>query len=256
MSKLTLFRIDARTIRLQNARFLEEKNIDGEIIRLYKQNENVEVKTNAIIKHKNSLHKVNIIAPGVFRDKIVCYDLMSAALNTSSVFITPLLGFPKEDLFWDTHFVNAFMSTIEHDVCIALLFRFSGDVAFVKFESWIKTQPNFLASYDPDKHHVLYVFSVPEVGKEQYNKIRDGKYSEIDDLWKMLILHFHKFDRNGKTGKILYKDYSLKQELESKFDINLGDAELHSIPNMKYERFDPKYYAVSAAMIQQDCNKE
>lgn len=241
-NKLNLRNIDARTVRLDNTMYLEETDNFGEIIRLYKQNSNIEIQVGSIVKHKRSAHKVNLIVRGVAGNKITCYDLKCASQNTSSIFITPLLGLSRSNLFWKNNFVNAFMSTPAYDVCIALLYRFSGDVEFVKFEAWLKTQSHFVASYDTDNYHTLYVFSVPDIALETYMQIRNGKYSEISELWKLQILSYHGFDREGKTGQILYKDKRLREEMEQKFDVDLQDAELHSIPEMKYERFDPEYY--------------
>lgn len=241
-SKLYLRVVDPRTVRLVDTRFLEEHDESDEIIRLYKQRSKVEITIGSMVYVKNAPHRVNMIVRGMSGGKIVCYDLKSASRNTSSVFVTPLLGYRKEELLFDTNLINAFMSTIEHDRCIALLYRFSGEKSFLQFESWVKSQPDFMAHYDPDNYHALYVFSVPKIANSTYDLIRNGKYSEIDDLWKLVILGFHGYDRDGKTGQILYKDPRLKKELEAVWGVDLGDNELHSIPYMDKERFDPQYY--------------
>lgn len=245
--KLLLRQIDPRTVRLDNDRYLEERDDNGEIIRLYKQNSDIEIKVGDSVIKSRAKHKVNIIVRGASGSLISCYDLKCAYLNTSSIFITPLLGFKRSELFWESNFVNTFLSTTEVDRCIALLYRFSGHKSFIQFEAWIKSQPAFIQAKDVDPYHVMYVFSVPNVGKGTYDLIRKGRYSEIDDVWKLIILSFHGFDRNGKTGQILYKDYKLRLELEQKFDIDIGDAELHSIPDMRYERFDNNYYSTNDA---------
>lgn len=246
MSDKIVFRpVDPRTVRLENDSYLEDRDTNGDIIRLYKQNSNIEISIGNVVKQIRNSYKVNIITRGSAGNTIACYYLKCALQNTSSVFLVPLLGFKKSQLFWGSNFVNAFMSTPDIDHCIALLYRFSGSQDFVKFEAWIKSQPAFHQAIDVDKHHVLYVFNIPSVGKNTYELLRAGRYSEIDDIWKLLILSFHGFDRDGKTGQILYKDERLKKELELKFDIEIEDAELHSIPDMKYECFDPIYYSTN-----------
>lgn len=248
--KLILRKVNARIVRLDDTSYIEERNENNEIVRLYKQNSEIEITAGSVVKYKDVPHKVNLIVPGKSGANTVCYDLMCASLNTSSIFITPLLGFKKEELFWNSQFINAFMSIPHNDVCIALLYRYSGHIEFVKFEAWVKQQPTFLKSYDPDHHHVLYVFSIPKVGSKVYDLVREGRYSEIDDLWKLIILQFHGFDRNGTTGQILYKDLRLKNQIEDKVGMDIGDAELHSIPNMSYERFDSEYYSINGTKKQ------
>jgi len=240
--KLQLRVVDPRTVRLMDPSFLEEHDGNEEITKLYKPRSIVEITPGSQVYVKGAPHRVNIILRGMAGGKVVCYDLKSASLNTSSVFITPLLGYKKHELLYDTHLINAFMSTLQHDVCIALLYRFSGDKQFLQFESWVKSQPDFMAHYDPDNYHALYVFGVPRNVLDTYNLIRAGKYSEIGDLWKLVILGFHGYDRDGRTGQILYKDSRLKKELEAQLGVDLADNELYSIPYMHKERFDPDYY--------------
>lgn len=252
MSKLILHAVDPRTVRLDNDRYLEYRDDNGEIIRLYKQNSNIEITVDSVVHHKRSKYKVNIITRAQSGNNIICYYLKCALQNTSTIFITPLLGFKKSELFWESNFVNSFLSTDSQDECIALLYRFSANVDFVKFEAWIKSQPAFSAARDIDSYHVLYEFNVPGVAMNTYKLIRAGRYSEIDDVWKLIILSFHGFSSDGKTGQILYKSESLKQELELKFDIEIGDAELHSIPDMKYERFNPHYYSTNDTRKKRD----
>jgi hypothetical protein len=44
-------------------------------------------------------------------------------------------------------------------------------------------------------------------------------------------------------ARVLFKSPSLKLELEEKLDIVIDDnAELHDIPNMETEIFDPEFY--------------
>ena len=60
-----------------------------------------------------------------------------------------------------------------------------------------------------------------------------------------MILDYHGFDSNGKTGQILYKNPELKKSMEKRLFIELPDgAELHDIPDMKYERFNKEYYQI------------
>ena len=140
--------------------------------------------------------------------------------------------------------MNAFISTPEYDECIALLYRFSGDKMFTKFEEAMCAMPTFIKFEDVDPFHVLFVFDIPDSAKNSYKRFRAGQYSQIDDIWKLMILDYHDYKADGKTGQILYKDPELRKSLEKSLDIELGDSELHSIPDMRYERFDKEYYKV------------
>ena len=243
--KLRLQLIDPRTLRLGDAAYVQELNELSEIVRLTKPNTKIEITAGSTVRYKDVPYRVNIITPGKAGDRIVCYDLRSSLLTTSSIFITPLLGFSKSELLWQSNLINTFLSTTQYDECIAILYRFSGHRKFLEFEDWVRQLPTFMAQVEVDPYQVLYVFSVPSHAKSNYRLIRQGKYSEIDDFAKLIILSFHGFDRTGQTGKILYKDPSLREELERKLDFDIGDAELHSIPDLKNERFNLDYYTVN-----------
>jgi len=197
-----------------------------------------------------SPYRVNIIRPGMNFGKTVCYDLSVARLTDSSIFILPLMGMNRKLMLWDSLFVNAFCATDQDEECIAILYRFSGQPKFTKFESALCSFRNFRRRVDPDPYHVLFVFDVPEDAKDSYDAYVDGKYSLIDDIWKLKILEFHDFDIDGHTGKILFQSDDLKEELEHKLDVVLPyKAELHSRPNMLIEKFDKDYYAPSKPII-------
>lgn len=191
-----------------------------------------------------SPYRVNIIRQGINLGKTVCYDLSVATLTDSSIFIMPLLGMNRKLMLWDSLFVNAFCATEDDEDCIAILYRFSGTPRFTKFESALCSFRNFRKRLDPDPYHVLFVFDVPTDAKDSYEAYMDGKYSLIDDIWKLKILEFHDFDIDGHTGKILFQSDDLKQQLEETLDVVLPfKAELHSKPNMLLEKYPSEYYS-------------
>jgi len=191
----------------------------------------------------SSPYKVNKIVEGTFDNKVVCYDLITAALTDSSIFILPLLGGNRRLFMWDSLFVNAFIQTEEHKNCIALLYRYSGDMLFLKFESALCSFRTFRERFDPDPNHVMFIFDVPKEAQDSYESFVNGKYSEIDDMWKLKILSFHDFAADGQTGQILFKSKYLKHSLEEKIGVELAEGtELHSKPDLKTEGFDAEYY--------------
>tara|TARA_R110002074_G_scaffold104413_2_gene225448 strand:+ start:2905 stop:3666 length:762 start_codon:yes stop_codon:yes gene_type:complete len=243
---LNLTPIDGRTVRLSQPTEYREESLDSDIIRLYHENSSLEIKKGDSVIYGKTKHKVNIITRGMFKGKLVSYDLKSALRTSSSTFALPFLGGNRKYMLWDTLFVNAFISTPEHDECVALLYKFSGEKIFMKFESAMCAMPNFIKFEDIDKHHVLFTFNVPKSAYKSYQRFRSGEYSQIDDIWKLMILDYHGFSNNGQAGQILYKNPKLKKELEHRLDTDLGDSELHSIPDMTHERFDKDYYAITS----------
>ena len=131
---LSLTPVDGRTVRLHKPTEYREEVKGSDIIRLYQDNGPLEIKVGSSITYGKTKHKVNVIKRGMHGDKIACYDLKNSLLTSSSIFALPFLGGNKKYMLWDSLFVNAFISTEEYDECIALLYRFSGETLFTKFE--------------------------------------------------------------------------------------------------------------------------
>ena len=211
-----------------------------------------EIKIGGTIRARpKSPYRINMITPcSGERGNIVCYDLSVDRLTDSSIFVLPFMGMNRKLMMWDTLFVNAFIGTPDDDECIAILYRYSGEPIFTKFESALCSFRNFKIRIDPDPYHVLFVFDVPEEAKSSYTAFVDGRFSEIEDDWKLRILEFHGFDFDGHTGKILFKDPGLKARIEKQLDVTLpADAELHSKPSTHLEVFDPGFYSPSKPII-------
>lgn len=202
-----------------------------------------------VFPRPKSPHKVNIIQRGRTNGVHSTYELMVAKLNNTSLFALPFLGGNRKLYMWDSLFINAFIETPNHTDCIAILFRFSGESLFLKFESALCSFRNFRARIEPDPYHVLFVFDVPSGCKASYEHYVNGRYSEIDDIWKLKILEFHGFDIDGQTGKILFQSESLRRKLEERLDVVLPpDSELHDRPDER-DIYDPEYYKVTKGKL-------
>ena len=179
------------------------------------------------------------------------YDLVYAKQNLSSIFAAPLLG-GKRDLFlWDKNFINAFIATQDETDIIAMLYRFSGEPLFLKFEAALCSFRTFKYKLDTDPYHVLFVFDVPESSQSSYEHLVNSRYSEMDDLIKLKILEYHGFNMDGQTAKVLFKSASLKEELENKLDCIIPkENELHSALDMGQEVFNPDYYHTPKSIIE------
>ena len=246
LDRLTWTPQDGRTVRLSgDLTHIHQVEEDGEIIEIY-NDEGLELKVgDTTYPRPKSPFKVNHIKPVVVNGRLVAYNLYTAFLTTSSTFVLPFLGVDRKWFMWDSLFINCFIGTNVEDTkkVIALLYRFSGRPEFLKFESAMCAFRSFIKRYDPDPYHVMFVFDVPKSATKSYEHFVNGKYSEIDDIWKLKILEFHGFDIDGMTGKILFQAESLRREIEEKLDVELpSGAELHSIPNLELEVFNPEYY--------------
>jgi hypothetical protein len=233
-----------RTVRLsgQISQFIPEYK-DADIIML--AGEDATFSVGSILRPKpKTPYKVNIISR-LFGSNgmVVGYDLSLAQLNLSSIFAAPMLGGNRKLFLWDSNFVNAFIGTKEDQDVICLLYRFSAEPLFYKFENALESFRTFKYKIDTDAYHTLYVFNIPETSKSSYEKFINSEYSKIDDIIKLKILDYHSFNMDGQTAKVLYKSNALKQELENKLDCSIPtEQELHSKIRPELEIFNEDYY--------------
>jgi hypothetical protein len=253
ISKLKWTPQNGRTVVLNgDLTNVHQTEVDGEITRLYTE-EGLEVKVGGTVYPlPKSPFRVNKIVPMVVGGKLMGYRLYNSLLTSSSTFALPFLGVNQKWFLWDSLFINCFIGTTPEDTgkVIALLYRFSGKPVFLKFESAMCAFRNFIKRYDPDPYHVMFVFDVPTAAVKSYEHFVNGRYSEIDGIWKLKIMDFHGFDIDGHTGKILFKSETLRKDLESKLDVELSaEAELHSAPDLEFEVFNPDYYLTSDGTV-------
>jgi hypothetical protein len=192
-------------------------------------------------------YKVNHITPLYNAVNLLAgYDLSVAKATKSTIFLCPMLGGKREMFFWNNLLVNAFIAVPNEERVIALLYRFSGDALFTKFEHALAQFKAFKYKIDTDPYHVLFVFDVPNHAQSSYSHFVNGRYSEIDDIMKLKILDYHGFNMDGSTAKILFKSPSLKKELEEQLDVTIPEGnELHSPPKLNEETFNPELYHTS-----------
>lgn len=247
--------VNARTIRLSgDIKQFKPIYENDEIVKL--EGEDISYSIGQVIRPKaRTPYKINVIqkltAGGDPALPAQGYDLSIAKMNLSSIFAAPLLGGNRELFLWDKYFINAFVETVDDKNVIAMLYRFSGDVLFLKFEAALCAFRTFKYKVDTDSHHVLFVFEVPETSQSSYEKLMASEYSKIDDFLKLKILDYHGFAMDGQTARVLFKSEILRRELEEKLDCIIPEAnELHSALDMTQERFDPEYYFTAKSIIE------
>jgi len=161
-------------------------------------------------------------------------------LNKSYTYLLPMLS-TKIDVV-KQNLVNAYIGADDYsgyDNHIFLLYRYVGNPRFIEYEDYLENTISFVAKYDPDKFHVMFIFDVPEKYQEDYKRFRMGKYSKFSNEYKILIFKFHKIiDENHKVAKVLYRHPDLRDEIEERLDTILPEeSELSSVPDLEIEMY-------------------
>jgi len=233
---------DSRTLTFSGSTdTIIPRYFNEEIVSL--KTKNFEVSVGQVFPVGKQKYKVNTIVRKLVGSKII-YDLSTGPLTAATMFIFPMFKGDKHLYMYDSLFVNCFIGTPKHKKCIALLYRFSGDATFLKFEQALSKFEGFIEASDPSHGYVMFTFKVPEEHLADYNHFVNGKYSKMDPRYKNKILSFHEFGQHGELAQILYKTNERKLRLEKQLGVKLSDdAELHSIIDIDKETFDPSDYS-------------
>lgn len=256
-SALSLIPINGRVVRLVNylgqTKPIYNENDEIESLSISINGGNIYLSVGSTIRPKEGAnpYKINHIFPLYNADNIlVGYELCVAKLTKASIFVAPLLGGNRKLFLWDKYFVNAFIGARDHRDVICLLYRYSGDQLFTKFEAALEKFGTFKCKFDPDPYHVMFVFEIPEEFQSAYDMFKESKYSQISDFVKLKILDYHNFSQDGMTGQILFKAHSLKMQLEKDLELELpAEAELCSAINLEEEIFNEQFYFTSKPII-------
>lgn len=169
--------------------------------------------------------------------------------NKSYTYVLPMLGLSIKQFyevsFPKANFLNAFIGDDSkglRDNCVLLLYKFSGKLDYIDFENKLREHPEFQASYEPDKRHTMYVFTVPVKYQEEYNKVIEGKYSHLSEEYKSHILQFHNIDAASSVYEVLYKKEPAFIRLEQKYSIKIDrNQEAAGLLVWDRECFQEKY---------------
>ena len=158
--------------------------------------------------------------------------------NKSYTYILPMLS-TKVDIV-KAQLANAFIGSEEfsgYDNHIFLLYKYIGNPRFIEYEDYLEHSPLFVAKYDPDKYHVMFIFDVPKDYQDCYDLFKKGKYSKFPQSYKIQILSFHNIlNEEHKVAKVLYRHPDLKEDLEDRLNVSLPrDSEVSSVPDLNLE---------------------
>jgi len=234
--------INALTFRITGGtKIIVPHRVDG-IIQSLEALDKTIFKIGDVATIQNLKYKINYIEIK-YRKGILYYDLSMARKTKSSTFIMPMLGGSRKLFFWKRLFLNCFIHTKEDTNCIALLYRWSPDPLFLKFEQAISQFRDFKKIYEPTDNTIMFVFNVPKDFQKDFKYFIKGKYSKLSSQYKIDILRFHNQSVEDEIGQILYKDPSRREKMENRLDaIFEDDTELLSIINIENETFKIENY--------------
>lgn len=135
-------------------------------------------------------------------------------MNRSWIYLLPMIALSLQvSLVNMINLRGCFMFTEDFPLIeqkIILLFRADSDRAYINFESLLAKAPEFYSTYEPDKHHTVFIYNIPVEYKQEYNKFIESKYSEFSENYKKSLIKFHNYkDKPKENGfsviNVLYK---------------------------------------------------
>tara|TARA_R110000765_G_scaffold355225_1_gene445408 strand:- start:338 stop:1096 length:759 start_codon:yes stop_codon:yes gene_type:complete len=239
---LVYTQINALSFKISGATHLLTPNKKDGIIQSLEGPDGLMFPLGLTLEIKKRKYKVNLIKE-VLINKVNYYTVSIDKRTKSSTFVMPMLGGHRDLYFWNKLFINCFIATEEDDDCIALLYRWSSDPVYIKFEKALSKFKNFRRRYDPNPDYVMFVFDVPDKHIKNYKNFINGKYSKFSADYKFDVLEFHDKELDNELGQILFKSEKRKKEMEHKLDITLPkNSELLSIIDIEQETYNPEIY--------------
>lgn len=174
------------------------------------------------------------------RDRQYIYDVKNR-WNTSALFILKLVMGETLDKLLTYRIVNSYLRDKDReDLLTNVLFVLFKPDDWPEFETFVEQQEqtkDFLEEYDYEGGYVVLVYRIPFSLKRDFEKFKEGKYSEFSASTKNL---FKKMIPDGRMGKlqkslqweIFEKEPDLREQLEDDLDVVLpDDSEVWSIPS-------------------------
>jgi len=241
--------INALTVRLSGGTSsLIPHTVDNKIVSL-EGSEKINIFVGFITEVNKFKYKINTITK-VIKDDVLYYDLSTAKRTRSSTFILPMLGGERRLFFWNKLFMNAFVGIEDKKDCIVLLYKFSIDPLFLKFEKALQKFKSFSEKIDVDPHHVLFIFNIPDEHIKNYNKLKKGKYSELSENYKFQILEFHDLDVKDQVAQVLWKSDKRRKAMEKKLDAEIdSNSELLTAIDFDTEIYDIETYEIKTQLL-------
>jgi len=143
--------------------------------------------------------------------------LKSEDTTETTRFILPMLATNDKlaRFFINNWFINAYVGCKEPYLQdkIILNYWLTPKSEFFDFEKELMTMSGFEGDYDVNSKRnwtMLYTYKIPDELTEDYQKFKQGKYSELSPKLKMQILYFWGLSNKGLMYDILHKGTKAK----------------------------------------------
>lgn len=161
--------------------------------------------------------------------------------NQSLLYLLPMLGSGISEFL---HLKGVFMQAEEfpelQEHIFLLLEKSSDIISFSMTHERLKIKGNYFYEYDINKDFTLLIYTVPIYYLLDYDKFKEGKYSQFSEHYKQQILKFFECERGHYLERIMYKDPNYKKDLERTLSftddgfplspVSLKDQELADVP--------------------------
>ena len=159
---------------------------------------------------------------------------MDIKKTITSIFIVPTLSIPREKLV-DNGYINGYIKDgtreVQYDECIYLLFKPENLDRFKEFldEEYERTK-SIIDDYDHEGGYVIVVYKLNSKLKEDFEFIKQGKYSKTSKKFQEIFPKVVKLKRNGVMKdevslqyRIFNKTEDLRQYWEDKLAVEFDD---------------------------------
>jgi hypothetical protein len=176
-------------------------------------------------------------------------------LNKSYTYVLPMLS--TEIALVKQGLVNTFIGDKDYpqyDNHIFLLYKFNGSKEFLEYEDFLSNTHLFVAKYDPDDSHVMFVLDVPAFYQTDYDMFKQGKYSEMNRDYKVIIFAFHDImDYEHRVAKVLFKHPDLREEWEERTGTDIPESmEVSSVPDLNTEVYNESMKVINKVKPQEN----
>lgn len=165
--------------------------------------------------------------------------------NCTTVFMVAPFGVGRERLA-SNGFIGAYLGDVDkpelhYERGIYFLFKPENIMDFQDFLYEERERgAKIVEDYDYEEGFVVMIYLLDDRYKEDYKKFLEGKYSKFSQEFKKnfpekVIINTGGYEREEITTqqRIFNKDISLKEYWEDFFNIDMGDLELWSKPNLE-----------------------
>jgi len=174
-----------------------------------------------VIKDNNSENYITFILNDISSVSKTCYEGIEQKINKSSIFILPFIG--ENHLFFDYGYslYNVYIS--EDYKFLYVKYKWTGSKEYLDLEENLTKHPLYIEFWDESKDFVIFKFKIDDKYHKSIDCIMNGKYSNIEDIFKLRILSFHGLNKSSKLGGVLFRDENYKKSIELELNVKIPD---------------------------------